>query len=351
MRNLASIINRWQAIFLLFTLALIAPSIARAEDETNSPEAKAYSDLLKRAKLAANNNKIAEAIGLWMQAWKIQQHWHLLCYIGAGHFVLQQPDKAATYLTRCLKLAPYPTTPEGAEHRRKEREMLEAALDHVASVVVTAPQGARITVDIEERGTAPLSEEVFLMPGEHRFIAELDGRTVTHTRTTQRREKLAVALVFPQEEKPKPAPSKPLETKPKPFTRDLPIASNSDTSPWLKRWVPSIALLGTSAALTGAGVWMRTEANTYADSAQELASAQNRLATSHNLNIAECAALTAQFHEARTNFRRSDNASLLLFGAAGVLGVAGLVYPWLPIHGKNTSLAISASGVLVRGKY
>ncbi len=358
MRSLASNFNRWQAFFLAFIVTLAAPGILRAEDEAKTPEAKAYSDLLKRAKLAADNNKIAEAIGLWGQAWKLSQHWHLPCNIGEGHFLLQTPDKAATYLSRCLKLAPFPKTEKAAAHRRRIRAMLENALDHVSVIVITATQGARVSVDGEHKGTAPLSEEVFLMPGNHRFIAELNGRIVSRTLNTNRKEKYSVDLAFPHEQaepvQPNPIETKPIqpkaiENKPVEMARSVPMALNADPSAWGKRWMPSIILLGAGGVLASAGGLLLLKADNYQERARDIAAIRNAMVGQPS--EAECMALTSRFNEARNRQSKTHNTGVFSFGAAGVLGIAGLVYPWLPIHGKNTSVAISPSGAFLFGNF
>ncbi len=353
MKSLASIINRWQAFFFAFVFFVVAPFAARAQEALKPEDAKAYSDLLKAAQDAADNNRFAEAIELWRKAWNIKQHWHLPCNIGEGFFLLQKPDKTATYLTRCVKLAPFPKSEEAIEHRKRVRAMLQIALDHVGVVVVLASPGARVSVDGEEQGRAPLSEEVFLMPGEHAFIAGLNGRSVSRALHVNKREQYSLDLVFaeskPEPVAPKPVPPKPIEMKPAPIAPRVPLALNSAPSSWSFRWMPSILLLGSSATFATAGALLRMKANALEQHAQDIADVRN--AVVGPLNDMECATITSSFNEARNEQRQTFNASVFAFGAAGVLGIAGLVYPWLPIHGKSTSIAVSNSSVLIRGSF
>lgn len=155
--------------------------------------------------------------------------------------------------------------------------------------------------------------------------------------------------VAPKPATTKPVQPKPIEMKPAPIAPRVPIALNSDPSSWAGRWVPSIVLLGSSAVLASGGAMLWAKRNDYAANLRDIE--VFRKSRANSLSDAECIALNNKFNETHREYLHLFRASAITFGAAGALGIAGLVYPWLPIHGKSTSIAVSNSSVLIRGSF
>lgn len=341
MKRLTRHMNKWQLFFICALAPLAAPSIALADVEPT------FSELKELAKKAARANKPAEAARLWIQAWNLKPDWDLPCNIGRAFFVLQKPADVATWLSRCVRVTPFPTDERKEAQRREERAMLEIALDHVGVLFISAPSGARVSVDGQFKAMAPLDEDIFVLPGPHEISIELNGRSASHSIQAKRRQKTAFNFPIPNS-----APKPVLFKLPSPMTSN---ATNTNAmavnSSGAKRWMPSLFGMATAALLSGASLVLAEKSKSFGIKAGEIAEGRDERVNAASPE--QCKQHNQQYEEQLALHVRMHNASAFTATTAGVLLAGSIVYPILhrvwPF--KSNALSIEPAGLGIGGRF
>jgi hypothetical protein len=176
----------------------------------------------------------------------------MACNIGRAELRFGRATAAAEFLSRCVKLAPPPST-SSRDQRLAEQlaELAQARGQVVALTVHVKEPGARIAVDGALVGTSPLAEEVFVEPGLHRVSAELDGfSAATDVIEAKAGEARAVRLSLTKLARPS-SPLASTQASLTPTSRALELSRTSDPNLW-------IALGGGVAAGVGFGLGVGT---------------------------------------------------------------------------------------------
>lgn len=126
--------------------------------------------------MAASQGRLAESRAALLAAWRIRPSRVTVCNIGRLAHRLGDIPEAAKFLQRCTEIGPRPTSETQRQRRAGELAEFADVRSQVAAFQVrTNVPGAEIFVDGRPIGRAPLLEEAFVVPGEHRITAQLDG--------------------------------------------------------------------------------------------------------------------------------------------------------------------------------
>ncbi|AUX20432.1 hypothetical protein SOCEGT47_009010 [Sorangium cellulosum] len=199
--------NIRRAVASALAVALLAsPAGAMAERPLDARDR-----LVAQAHAAVDEGRLADARDLWMAVWRLEGSQVAACNIGALSFRIGEMPAAVRWLSLCKEIMRPPATPEERALHESRLVDLARARQLVGELRVTAPPGARITVD-----DAPVEiargEPVPVEPGRRVVRAALDGRTAEVEVDVPRGEARDVRLTFPA--RPSPAPPPPAPSRP-----------------------------------------------------------------------------------------------------------------------------------------
>jgi hypothetical protein len=171
---------------LSFTLA--TPAAAQQED--GKAQARQH---FQRGVELANQNAYAESLLEFSRAYELSPHYSVLYNIGQAHVALGHSAQAVEALKRYLGEG-------GANIALDRRQEVEAQVirqfERTATLEVRVDRaGARVTVDGEPRGAAPLAGPVRVDIGTHQVMARLDsGESSEQTVTVAGKENRLIEL-------------------------------------------------------------------------------------------------------------------------------------------------------------
>jgi hypothetical protein len=151
-------------ILLLATLALPAvPVAARADSTANArAEAKKHFD---RATELNEDGQVAEAVIELKRCYELSPHHTVLYNLGQAYITLAKPVEAVEALQRYLDEGGKDIRP--ARRTEVEREIARQKTRIATLEIRGLPDGAMVTIDGDEVGTAPLSAPVRVGVGKH----------------------------------------------------------------------------------------------------------------------------------------------------------------------------------------
>lgn len=175
--------------------ALLATAVARAEPAppANDDEARAR---FVQATEAADRGDLETARALYASVWLVRQTYDVAMNLAEIEAHLGRDADAATHAACALALFP---PSEDPDTRRHLAALLERSRTGLAEVTVTAPAGARVSVDGGFVGTAPLAAPVFLLPGRRALEAASGGRTTRTDIEAKTDERHAATLTFAED--------------------------------------------------------------------------------------------------------------------------------------------------------
>jgi len=141
---------------------------------------RSWNALRAEGNAAYKAGRVAEAVEAWTRAYAIRRSHVVACAIGRIELLARGDAlEGARWLTRCASQAPLPepNQPKELTSQKEEIELRNLARSRVGAVRVVTDPGAMVEVDGREAGKAPLDEEVFVMPGAHRFAVTLGERS------------------------------------------------------------------------------------------------------------------------------------------------------------------------------
>lgn len=153
-------------------------------------------DLVKRANALAKQDRWAEALPLYREAWGLKPAYDIAGNLGVTEAALGKDRDASEHLS--IALASFPTSGK-REHRKLLELTLEKARAEVAALTITVSvPKAEVFVDDRSVGTAPLTVPAFVEPGAHAIDAKLAGYKAAHADVSAAKgasQELALTLV------------------------------------------------------------------------------------------------------------------------------------------------------------
>jgi PEGA domain len=176
-------------VLTLAPAAMAVASIAHADPPAvfivSEKQASDRADeLVNRALALGNKDRYAEAEPLLREAWELKHSYDIAANLGIVQANLGKWREAAEHLAFALKTFPTNGKPE---HRKLGELTLASVLTHVGALTIKVNvDRAEVFVDGRSLGVSPLSDVVFLDPGERTIEARRSGHaTVTRTVNAQ----------------------------------------------------------------------------------------------------------------------------------------------------------------------
>lgn len=308
---------------------------ATPSDQLDDAPTKAAAESIARGKKEYAAGHHQQAYSAFRSAWEAHKSAKLACLLGQVELDLEKYRDAAEHLTTCS--ARYPLPEQGLKE-------LQRAKSHVATLELTAPVGASVQVDGISVGSAPLAQPLFLEPGDHEVLVQLDGYESRSERFT------AVAgdsLVKRIDFKPKASEPPPVSTLAKP-----PADSPEETGTSMK----TIALIGGGVATVGfviAGAVLRVNADSAKDERERLKGQVDDCSNSTST-------LCSDILRAHNDYVDSGNMSNIMFGIGAGFAVltVGAYFLWpdsqpTDTHGgaRWVGVAIGPRGLTASGTF
>ncbi len=172
--------------------ALLATAVARAEPAPPASDDEARARFVQATE-AADRGDLETARALYASVWLVRQTYDVAMNLAEIEAHLGRDADAATHAACALALFP---PSEDPDTRRHLAALLERSRADLAEVTVTAPAGARVSVDGVFVGTAPLAAPVFVRPGRRALEAASGGRTTRADVEARTNERHAATLTF-----------------------------------------------------------------------------------------------------------------------------------------------------------
>ncbi|WP_438041678.1 PEGA domain-containing protein [Sorangium sp. So ce128] len=321
-----------------------APPVAPGTAPASPDAAKRAEALVDKAKSLYLEGKYQEAEASLLVAWELNPTFDVAYNLGNTEYQLKKHREAAQYLSFALRH--WPLLKGVAKLKPNAEKWLAESRAQVGSLKVSVTvAGAEVLVDGKAVGKAPLEDEVFVDPGEHRVEArhldyEPASQTVSVAKGATAEVKLPMALAkseaqvgqtaggasgagagagAPVAQQPPGAPIEPLPPPPK------------------RSWMPVIALGAASAVGLGVGIGMTVASNNA--SADGHAQADAILKAGGGCPDAP-AAYSQACSDLRSTASRVDTfgrAATVAYTASGVLAIAAVTYALWPRSGTKAS--------------
>lgn len=170
-RRLALLSATTLAILLRASTSFAGPPASKPQAATAPRDAA--DDWFDRGTAAYAAHKLAEAETAFAEAWKLKKTQDIAANLGTVELELGKPRRAAEHLAWAVQHAA-PTDSDAA--RLATRRRFDKARAQVGALRVQVNQpGARVFVNDEPVGQAPLDAEVFTDTGTATVVARLDG--------------------------------------------------------------------------------------------------------------------------------------------------------------------------------
>jgi len=157
------------SVALAGTFGSFVTSIAAAQ--ASSTPATSAQVQYRKAHEAINAKNWNEARRLLLDLWTRSETYDVAASLGQVEYWLKNYASGARYLTFALRNLPPAEKPEMIEQLQAALDELKTKLGTVK--VLVNESGAEVRVDGEVVGTSPLSTNVYVDPGTHRFEARL----------------------------------------------------------------------------------------------------------------------------------------------------------------------------------
>ena len=155
-------------------LLAATPALAAPKKEAPKADQKDADKHFKSGVALYKEGKFTEALAEFERAYEIAPHPLVLNNIAACHRELSQYGEAVKYYKRFLDEGKGKVPPARLAEAKKD---LDDILARVASITVAANvDGAKVSLDGNELGTAPLDGPLMVPPGEHKLGARAPGK-------------------------------------------------------------------------------------------------------------------------------------------------------------------------------
>lgn len=178
------------------TLIASAPT-AHADPVLSNEDQIREADRLYREGVAAfQRNDLQGAYESFKAAFQLKQAYDIAGNLGDVERRMGRARDAAEHLAFSLRRFPTNGKPEARE--KTEKGLAEVRAKVGAVTVRSSENGATISVDGKPVGASPITEELFLDPGEHRIGAAVEDRKTEQIVATAAGSRLTVDLVLPK---------------------------------------------------------------------------------------------------------------------------------------------------------
>jgi tetratricopeptide (TPR) repeat protein len=167
---------------ILLAAAFLMASAQSSAQQPTTPTTPAMSaaaamekadELYRQGNEAYKQNKLKDAHGFYIEAWKLKKSYDIAGNLGAVELAIGLPRDAAEHLLHSLRQFPANGKPEA---RSRTKQWLEDALKQIGTLIIKVNvDGADVLVDGKTVGKAPLSDEVFVDAGARKIEARLEG--------------------------------------------------------------------------------------------------------------------------------------------------------------------------------
>jgi hypothetical protein len=202
--------NRRIAAWFIAACLCSAPAPGRAETPATQPpssKSDALTDvareLYEQGGAAYQKKDFEKAYAAYLGAWRLKKHWQIAVNLGGSARKLGKHREAAEYFSYYLREAP---KDDSSTSRSDVETALADAKTHVGELRVAVDDaGAEVLVDGEVMGTSPITEPIFVDPGEHSVTVRRDGAVTANAKVTANAgEQKAVTLSAKAAPGPKP---------------------------------------------------------------------------------------------------------------------------------------------------
>lgn len=297
---------------LTVSLALFAGAgTASAGDAPASEKDRAdkAAELYKQANKLYDDQQLSLAEALYRKAWDLQKTFGTASNFGSVALELGKGREAAELLRYALSHFP-------AKGKAETRAALEARLEKAKTLIGTVrvrvtSAGAAVFVDGKALGAAPITEEVYLDPGNHTFEAkQQDHVDAKQTVLAIAGKAQDVTLSLPEAPKKGPAPS--------------PIAAGKQPS---SKWsIPGVVMVATGVVGLGMGGAFIGAAEINKNDAVRL---RDKLVAGNVTCLAGSTDCT-QLHAITQRADMFGNTGIGLLIGGGALAAAGVAYVLWP---------------------
>jgi hypothetical protein len=330
--------SRTRTTLLLAALAVTvcAPALAAPPEPAPAKTADEADVLFRKGNAAYDAGKPAEALPLYLAAWKLKQTHDIAGNMAQVELVLGKKRDAAEHIA--FALAHFPPTGTAQDRREKMRKALDDLRHDIASLRVSVSlPGAEVTLDDKPIGRSPIDEELFVDPGRHAVRASLGGYADASEQVDAAKGSAQVVTVTLKAAAPPPPPP-PVEPTPKAEPRSV---------------VPGAVLGGVAGAALATGIGLMVVSAQKRSSAQDVA--QSILGAHHSC-VTGAGNFDPQCSQVASTTTTSDtlhNAGVGVLVGAGALAVAsGLYFLWpAPRVVIAPAAGTSGGGLWVHGSF
>lgn len=157
------------------------PHASRASRGQPSPE-DVLSDLLAHASVAFDQGDFKEASDYYRAALKRNADREIACNLGIAARLSGNLVEAAQALAMCLA---EPLPPDAEKDEKQRRIRYEADRDvvqnQIGTIEIQTTPGAKVLLDEDAIGAAPLPTEVYVKPGSHTVVVEDKDRKASRS--------------------------------------------------------------------------------------------------------------------------------------------------------------------------
>jgi hypothetical protein len=313
-------------------LAASGPAMA----QTSASETAHVTQLFKSGKAAFSRNEMAEAERLFAEAFALRKSADIAANLGQSELEQQKYRAAAEHFQWALvNLLP---SASDAQRRAVESGLARSRAEVGVLRLDIRPEGSDVLVGEQNLGKKPLTNDVYVDPGEvivsvkHEGFVALDKRVLVGKGTEQAVE---ITLVPKDDEKPREVVAPAIGSGIDPSSRS---STSIDHPASKKSLVPAIVATGVAVAGTVVGLVFMLDAGSKEDDADELRDVLNDQGGCGKEGTApssKCSALGDQ----RKSVDRSRNIAIGAFVVGGVAAITAGYFYWdaLAHRGRSTA--------------
>jgi hypothetical protein len=296
------------------------------------------------------------AYEVYQEAWALHPSFDVACNLGRTEAELSLAVPAAEHLAYCLRTFATSTKQGLRDAERKFQELFDGVRSQVSGVrIISRPLVVEVFVDGASMGTGPFDGELFVGPGERKFVVRAKGyreRAIVINATAGGSETIDIRLE-PEARAATPTPAAAASAAAAP----APSAEGAVSYRRPQGLEPRTIAVATGAGLTligvGVGVALLLDARSAADETDSLRTELGGACSSSSSQGA-----CVSYRDSIEHEKTSRNGANIAFAAGGIVGAATLgLWLVLPeraaerVAGVRPWLAADSGGLSVTGSY
>jgi hypothetical protein len=169
-------------------LSIAIPRTSRADDD---PTIEMARQRFREGVQFYDQHQFEKARLAFLQAYALKPHPAVLLNLAQSELRSGHPDDAATHFSQYMHVSGSSTDAE----RQEATAGYNLAKSRVGEVTLTVePAGAQVLVDNNDKGTAPLADPLYVLPGSHTIEARSGDRKASKSVTLSPGQSVTVAL-------------------------------------------------------------------------------------------------------------------------------------------------------------